>query len=90
MDSQQPDSREEPLSRTAYRKQQRQAQRTRTIQDEGELEQAAAMHREEMTNGQVKLTPEEKTVRLKKRLNIAIAALIVAIVIVYLILFFVG
>lgn len=90
MDSQQSDSREEPLSRTAYRKQQRQAQRTTTIQDKGEQEQAATMHREEMINGQVKLTPEEKTARLKKRLNIAIAALIVAIVIVYLILFFVG
>lgn len=32
----------------------------------------------------------EKTNRLKKRLNIAIAALVVAIIIVYLILFYVG
>lgn len=90
MDSQQPDSREEPLSRTAYRKQQRQAKRAVTSQSPSDQEQASAVHREEMVNGQAKLSAPEKTARLKKRLNIAIAALIVAIIIVYLILFFVG
>lgn len=94
------------LSRTQYRQQQREEQRRRgklkmdessfdmsndekeisdnTIQDE------PFFSREETASERHEQSAVEKTAQLKKRLNIAIVALLVAIIIVYLILFFVG
>lgn len=53
------------------------------IADEG-------MSREEQQTVDYGEQQAEKTARLKKRLNLIIAGLVVAIIIVYLILFFVG
>ena len=48
------------------------------------------MRRQQFANEQKRQTTEQKTAVLKRKLNIAIVALIAAIIVVYLILFFVG
>lgn len=95
---------DEPLSRKAYREAQERANarhpsrdndgllhrpsREKTFQEPDTAGQKAAESRE--SEFQKSLTPEEKTTRLKRRLNKAILVLIALIVIVYLVLFFVG
>lgn len=48
------------------------------------------LHRRGIADERASQEQEEKVSRLKRRLNIAIVALVVAIIIVYLILFYVG
>lgn len=95
---------DEPLSRQAYREAQRRAN-ARRHDDDSRVGNDGLLHRhQEATatpvNNEVEdrefeyqqehvLTAEEKTARLRHRLNVAIVVLIVLIVLVYLILFFV-
>lgn len=75
---------EEPvMSRQQYRQQQ--AQKT-SLADQPAGEQ----RRQTVLDQQRQMLVEEKVNRLKHRLNIAIIGLVIAIIIVYLILFFVG
>lgn len=76
------DNGEERLTRQQYRQQQ-------TSSDDERREQSFSRSRAEQKIEQEQLTSEQKMHRLRKRLNIAIVALIAAIIVVYLILFFV-
>lgn len=81
------------LSRQEYRRQQeereRQAKKEQPTAPEPSGEEINSS-RQEAINEERQTEQEAKTNRLKKRLNIAILCLILAIVAVYLILFFVG
>lgn len=75
---------EEPvMSRQQYRQQQAQ-QASFADQPAGEQRRQTVLDQQRQT------LVEEKVNRLKHRLNIAIIGLVIAIIIVYLILFFVG
>lgn len=95
MDNKQPSFGEEKMSRKEYREQLKQ-QHDRHLDDElisrndgnGEPEPSAG--RQQFADEQKAKSAEEKTALLKRKLNIAIVALLVAIIIVYLILFYVG
>ena len=73
----------ERLTRQQYRQQQT------TGSNDGEEEQQLSRSRADQKIEQEQLISEQKMQRLRKRLNIAIISLVVAIIIVYLILFFV-
>ena len=93
MDNKQEPVNEEKMSRKQYREQLKQQDRyldddliSRDDQNEGKI----AEGRQQFADEQQARSAEEKTAVLKRKLNIAIIALIVAIIIVYLILFYVG
>ncbi|WP_283587917.1 hypothetical protein [Limosilactobacillus viscerum] len=93
MDNKQEPVNEEKMSRKQYREQLKQQDRyldddliSRDDQNEGKI----AEGRQQFADEQKARSAEEKTAVLKRKLNIAIIALIVAIIIVYLILFYVG
>ena len=78
-----PQNNNERLTRQQYRKQHT------TVYNDSEDEQQPFRSRVDQKIEQEQLTNEQKMQRLRKRLNIAIISLVVAIIIVYLILFFV-
>ena len=78
-----PQNNNERLTRQQYRQQQT------TGSNDGEEEQQLSRSRADQKIEQEQITSEQKIQRLRKRLNIAIISLVVAIIIVYLILFFV-
>lgn len=84
---------ERPLSRSAYREQQRREQEAFDKRDRERLraeKRYAKQHGETNVDVQAQqAVVDEKVNRLKRRLNIAIAGFSVGIVIVFLILFFV-
>lgn len=84
MDNQKPPFPKEQLSRKQYREQ---LAKKRAAGQEEEGEGQTRQHYAQDQEGQNR---EEKTAVLKWKLNIAIVGLIVAIIIVYLVLFFVG
>lgn len=93
MDNKQEPVNEEKMSRKQYREQLKQQDRyldddliSRDDQNEGKI----AEGRQQFADEQKARSAEEKTAVLKRKLNIAIIALIAAIIIVYLILFYVG
>lgn len=93
MDNKQEPVNEEKMSRKQYREQLKQQDRyldddliSRDDQNEGKI----AEGRQQFADEQKARSAEEKTAVLKRKLNIAIITLIVAIIIVYLILFYVG
>lgn len=83
----------EKMTRQQYREWQKQQQR---IQENPEpqlddvSEPEPLQPRQAVKKAQAQLLAEEKTARLKRRLNWAILGLSLAIIVVYLILFFVG
>lgn len=87
------------LSRQQYRQQQEKQRRRPEPDPDGQLKPDqeppvaggdGGLHRRAFADERASQEQEEKVSRLKKRLNIAIVALVIAIVIVYLILFYVG
>lgn len=78
-----PQNNNEWLTRQQYR------QQHTTVSNDSEDEQQPFRSRVDQKIEQEQLTNEQKMQRLRKRLNIAIISLVVAIIIVYLILFFV-
>lgn len=70
------------VSRQQYRQQQ--AEHRQAVPED------QPQRRQDLADERTGLSREEKINRLKRRLNIAIVALIVAIIVVYLILFYVG
>lgn len=83
-------SADEPfLSRQQYRQQQANQRRQRSSAPE-EDPATPEMHRRDFADERVDQDREEKVHRLKWRLNITIVALVAAIIVVYLILFYVG
>lgn len=78
-----PQNNNERLTRQQYR------QQHTTVSNDSEDEQQPFRSRVDQKIEQEQLTNEQKMQRLRKRLNIAIINLVVAIIIVYLILFFV-
>ena len=78
-----PQNNNERLTRQQYR------QQHTTVSNDSEDEQRPFRSRVDQKIEQEQLTNEQKMQRLRKRLNIAIISLVVAIIIVYLILFFV-
>jgi hypothetical protein len=84
MDNQKPSFPEEQLSRKQYREQLAQKRAA------GQEEEGEGQTRQQAMEDQEGQNREEKTAVLKRKLNIAIVGLIVAIIIVYLVLFFVG
>lgn len=91
MDDKELKNNEEPrLSRSQYREQQRRAQQETTIDSEQQAGDKQEYSREQTASYRHEQSVTEKTDRLKKKLNIAIVALVIAIIIVYLILFYVG
>ena len=78
-----PQNNNERLTRQQYR------QQHTTVSNDSEDEQQPFRSRVDQKIEQEQLTNEQKMQRLRKRLNIAIISLVVAIIIVYLILFFV-
>ncbi|WP_283621185.1 hypothetical protein [Limosilactobacillus avium] len=84
MDNQKPPFPEEQLSRKQYREQLAQKRAA------GQEEEGGEQTRQHYAQDQEGKSREEKTAVLKRKLNIAIVGLIVAIIIVYLVLFFVG
>lgn len=94
----QPDEQQPRMSRQQYREQQRQEQRqaveepAASVQNKEEpspnFEQPQS--REGTVDQRRQEALAEKTDRLKHRLNLAIIGLVIAIIIVYLILFYVG
>ena len=78
-----PQNNNERLTRQQYR------QQHTTVSNDSEDEQQPFRSRVDQKIEQEQLTNEQKMQRLRKRLNIAIISLGVAIIIVYLILFFV-
>ena len=78
-----PQNNNERLTRQQY------SQQHTTFSIDSEDEQQPLRARVEQNIEQEQLTNEQKMQRLRKRLNIAIISLVVAIIIVYLILFFV-
>ncbi|MCI1975670.1 MAG: hypothetical protein LKJ51_07115 [Limosilactobacillus sp.] len=83
MDKDPQSSNNERMTRQQYRQQQARPDETEEPRQPFSESRAAQKIEEEQ------LTSEQKMNRLRKRLNIAIISLVVAIVIVYLILFFV-
>lgn len=85
---------EQPLSRREYReqlaRQQRQGTSVRPADTEPPLQDSPEMGRRQFASEHQQLTAEQKTAVLRRKLNIAIVALLAAIIAVYLILFFVG
>lgn len=82
-----------PLSRREYREQLARRQRGTAAGDqpaEPPVQDLASMGRQQFADEQKEQTAEQKTAVLKRKLNIAIVALLAAIIVVYLILFFVG
>ena len=77
-----PQNNNERLTRQQYR------QQHTTVSNDSEDEQQPFRSRVDQKIEQEQLTNEQKMQRLRKRLNIAIISLVVAIIIVYLILFF--
>ena len=78
-----PQNNNERLTRQQYR------QQHTTVSNDSEDEQQPFRSRVDQKIEQEQLTNEQKMQLLRKRLNIAIISLVVAIIIVYLILFFV-
>ena len=78
-----PQNNNERLTRQQYR------QQHTTVSNDSEDEQQPFRSRVDQKIEQEQLTNEQKMQRLRKRLNIAIISLVVAIISVYLILFFV-
>ncbi|WP_240411427.1 hypothetical protein [Limosilactobacillus vaginalis] len=78
-----PQNNNERLTRQQYR------QQHTTVSNDSEDEQQPFRSRVDQKIEQEQLTSGQKMQRLRKRLNIAIISLVVAIIIVYLILFFV-
>ncbi|MGM9909782.1 MAG: hypothetical protein ACI31O_08120 [Limosilactobacillus vaginalis] len=78
-----PQNNNERLTRQQYR------QQHTTVSNDSEDEQQPFRSRVDQKIEQEQLTNGQKMQRLRKRLNIAIISLVVAIIIVYLILFFV-
>lgn len=76
------------MSRSAYRQRLHQ-QLDEARQEASQVDEGLASSREEVANERQQTTANEKMLQLKRRLNIAIVGLVVAIVIVYLILFLV-
>lgn len=76
------------VSRQQYRQQQSAQRRQQSTDQEGADYQQP--RRQDVADERDKQIQEEKTNRLKRRLNIAIIALVAAIIVVYLILFYVG
>ena len=89
MDNKRQDEQQARMSRSQYRQQQRQTEQ-QPINEATENTTDQLYSRETVASQRHDETVAEKTVCLKRRLNIAIIALIVAIIIVYLILFYVG
>ncbi|MGM9892211.1 hypothetical protein [Limosilactobacillus sp.] len=92
MDNKQRPLNEEQLSRKEYREQlerQRHHQGTDDSRDD-EASELASIGRQQFADDRKEQDAEQKTAVLKRKLNIAIIGLIIAIVIVYLILFYVG
>lgn len=91
---------DEPMSRQAYREAERRANAKQNGLDDlihrhpvdstKNADTVDEVQQSRLQEFRKELTPEEKTLRLKHRLNVAIIVLIVLIIIVYLILFFVG
>lgn len=92
MDNKQQPSSEEKLSRQAYREQlERQRHHQGTADPRGdETSGPASVGRQQFADDRKEQDAEQKTMVLKRKLNIAIIGLIIAIIIVYLILFYVG
>ena len=89
MDNKQQPSNEEQLSRKAYREQlerQRHHQEDEAPRDD----EPSEVSRQQFADDRKGQDAEQKTMVLKRKLNIAIIGLIIAIIIVYLILFYVG
>lgn len=80
---------ESRMTRQQYRQQSNDFGSLRERERDGEQRQPFSKSRAAQRNEQEQLSSEEKTQRLKRKLNIAIVGLIIAIIIVYLILFFV-
>ena len=78
-----PQNNNERLTRQQYR------QQHTTVSNDSEVVDQPFRSRVDQKIEQEQLTNEQKMQRLRKRLNIAIISLVVAIIIVYLILFFV-
>ena len=78
-----PQNNNERLTRQQYR------QQHTTVSNDSEDEQQPFRSRVDQKIEQEQLTNEQKMHRLRKWINIAIISLVVAIIIVYLILFFV-
>lgn len=74
----------EPLTRSEYRRQQAHKQTENPQTESSELTREESLR---LTKAQLEA---ERTAQLKHRLNLTIIGLVVAIVIVYLFLFFVG
>lgn len=72
------------------RQQYRQQQANQGADQEGRQPESERPNRKESLDQLHQANEDEKVNRLKRRLNIAIACLIVAIIVVYLILFYVG
>ncbi|NMV49633.1 hypothetical protein FOL80_06995 [Lactobacillus reuteri] len=89
MDNKQQDEQQSRMSRSQYCQQQRQTEQ-QPINEATENTTDQPYSREAVASQRHDETVAEKTARLKHRLNIAIIALIVAIIIVYLILFYLG
>lgn len=88
MDNKQQPSNEEQLSRKAYREQ---LEHQRVVNSKGDKSsEPASIGRQRYADDRKEQDAEQKTMVLKRKLNIAIIGLIVAIIIVYLILFYVG
>ncbi|MDO4903323.1 MAG: hypothetical protein Q3959_03565 [Limosilactobacillus sp.] len=85
---------DEQMTRQQYREQLERQQGAGTddglIHREGRDEDTSYARRADVYEEDHYKTPEEKTAILKRKLNIAIACLIVAIICVYLILIYVG
>lgn len=89
MDNKQQGEQQSRISRSQYRQQQRENEQ-RPINDATGNTTDSIYSRQTVANQRHDETVAEKTARLKRRLNIVIVTLIVAIIIVYLILFYVG
>lgn len=81
------------LSRQQYRQQQEKQRRRPEPDQDDQLNPDQGddeLHRRTFADERASQDRDEKVSRLKRRLNIAIVALVIAIIIVYLILFYVG
>ncbi|MFR0610162.1 hypothetical protein ACLUWI_06785 [Limosilactobacillus mucosae] len=81
----------EKMTRQQYREWQKQQHQENTEPPLDNISEPEPLQpRQTVKKAQAQLLAEEKTARLKRRLNWAILGLSLAIIIVYLILFFVG
>lgn len=92
MDNKQQPSNEEQLSRKAYREQLERQRHHQGVETPGDDEPhgSAPVSRQQFADDRKGQDAEQKTMVLKRKLNIAIVGLIIAIIVVYLILFYVG